>query len=428
MQEPAGTLGVRSLRDAIPVVAILVGFATMPACAVTPVTPVGVESCDAFLAAYAQCAASPGVPEAARPGIRQGIGTMRESFRDSVLRNEAARATVAYQCAQAHEAVRKSLIDAFKCDFPAAPAASQALLQSPPPPPGAARAAARPASVQTPEAQALAKANAYTEAQNHLVRSHPLEQQLADYQRDNERVLKLGTKLGANAWYHFGIVDFDGVIDELEKAVALPGVVPEVDTQAARLLTALRDVNPTLKPLTRYQTTREFKEDGFKFAREQHAILVPRVEAAAKAMDAYGTALFEREIARDERRLAALPEDAPARRLLSTSLTLRRAVRRFEALGPKADVAPFLAALGEVSNANRQLGTTFDSMSPKANSSCTGYTDTVASVIGHGRDVARDIRAKGDPSQPAQRFNETYNRSVRDLEACQKNESRTRSG
>lgn len=406
--------------------ALLSGISATPVVAVTPVTPVGVESCDAFLEAYAQCAASPGVPEAARPGIRQGINTMRESFRDSVLRNEAARPTVAYQCAQAHEAVRKSLVDAFKCDFPAAPAASQALLQSPPPPPGSPRATARPAP--TPEAQALAKANAYTEAQNHLVRSHPLEQQLADYRRDNERVLKLGTKFGANAWYHFGIVDFDGVIDELEKAVALPGVVPEVDAQASRLLAALREVNPILKALTRYQTTREFKEDGFKFAREQHAILVPRVDAAAKAMDAYGTALFEREIARDELRLAALPEDAPARRLLSTSLTLRRAVRRFEALGPKADVAPFLAALGEVSNANRHLGTVLDGMSPKANSSCTGYTDTVASVIGHGRDVARDIRAKSDPSQPAQRFNETYNRSVRDLESCHKNESRVRPG
>ena len=398
-----------------------------PAAAITPVTPVSVESCDAFLAAYAQCAASPSVPEAARAGIRQGINTMRESFRDSVTRNEAARPTVAYQCAQAHEAVRKSLVDAFKCDFPAVPQASQVLLQAPPLAASTARAPARTAPPSpSPEAQMVAKSNAYTEVQNHLVRSHPLEQQLADYRRDNERVLKLGTKLGANAWYHFGIVDFDGVIDELERAVALPGTVPELDTEATRLLAALRELNPTLKALTRYQTTREFKEDDYKFAREQHAILVPRVEAAAKAMDAYGTALFEREIARDERRLATLPKDAPARRLLSTSLTLRRAVRRFEALGPKADVAPFLAALGDVSNANKQLGATFDGMSPKANSWCTGYSDTVASVIGHGRDVARDIRAKGDPSQPAQRFNETYNRSVRDFESCQKNESRAR--
>ena len=282
------------------------------------------------------------------------------------------------------------------------------------------------ATAQTPEAQAMAKANAYTEAQNHLVRSHPLEQQLADYRRDNERVLKLGTKLGANAWYHFGIVDFDGVVDELEKAVALPGVVPEVDAQAA----------PAAGGPTRGQSHPEGADALSDHAGIQGGWLQVRPRAARdprpprrggrQGDGRVWHGLFEREIARDERRLAALPEDAPARRLLSTSLTLRRAVRRFEALGPKADVAPFLAALGEVSNANRHLGTVLDGMSPKANSSCTGYTDTVASVIGHGRDVARDIRAKGDPGQPAQRFNETYNRSVRDLETCQKNESRVR--
>ena len=426
---PSGSCPRAVMRSWFSVTYLVTMMAT-PVMAVTPVTPVGVESCDAFLDAYAQCAASPGVPESVRPNIRQGIGTLRESFRDVLTRNEAARPTVAYQCAQAHEAVRKSMVDAFKCEFPVLPSASQALLQASPPAAAAqapARAATRVASPPlNPEAQLVAKVNAYTEAQNHLVRSHPLERQLAEYRRDNERVLKLGTKLGANAWYHFGIVDFDGVIDELEKAVALPGVVTEVDPQAARLLASLRELNPTLKALTRYQTTREFKEDGYKFAREQHPILVPKVEAAAKAMDAYGTALFERELARDERRMATLPEDAPARRLLATSLALRRAVQRFEALGPKADTAPFLAALGDVSNANRQLGSTFDGMNPKASSSCTGYADTVASVIGHGRDVARDIKAKGDPSQPARLFNDTYNRSVRDLESCQRSENRVR--
>lgn len=420
----------RAVRPRRFLVACLTVVLATPATAVTPVTPVGVESCDAFLDAYAQCAASPGVPEAARPNIRQGIGTLRESFRDAISRNTAARPTVAYQCAQAHEAVRKSMVDAFRCDFPAPPPASQALLQAGPPA-ASAQASARGAVRATPpppspEMQEVAKVNAYTEVQNHLVRSHPLERQLADYRRDNERVLKLGTKLGANAWYHFGIVDFDGVIDELDKATALPGTIPEVDSQATRLLAALRELNPVLKALTRYQTTREFKEDGYKFAREQHPILVPKVEAASKAMDAYGTALFERELARDERRMASLAEDAPARRLLVTSLALRRAVQRFEALAPRSDTAPFLAALSDVSTANRQLGAAFDGMNPKANSSCTGYADTVATVIGHGRDVARDIKAKGDPSQPARLFNDAYNRSVRDLESCQRYENRVR--
>ena len=235
-------------------VACLSTVLAMPAVAVPPVTPVGVESCDAFLDAYARCAASPSVPEAVRPNIRQGIGTLRESFRDAISRTASARPTVAQQCAQAHEAVRKSMVDAFRCDFPAPPPASQALLQAAPPATATQAPARADAQVAPPppsrEVQEVAKANAYTEVQNHLVRSHPLEQQLAEYRRDNERVLKLGTRLGANAWYHFGIVDFDGVIDELEKAAALPGIIPEIDPQATRLLAALRELNPTLKALT----------------------------------------------------------------------------------------------------------------------------------------------------------------------------------
>ena len=429
----ANTCKPSALRLATACLAVCLGT---PAAAVTPVTPVGIDSCDAFLDAYAQCAASPSVPETVRPNIRQGINGLRESFRGAVARNAAVRPTIALQCAQAHDTVRKSMVEAFKCDFPGLPPASQALLQAllqAPPPAVAARTpdttSARPVPPPaSSEAQAAAKADAYTEAQNHLVRSHPIERQLADYRRDNERVLKPKIKPGADAWYHFGIVDFDGVIGKLENAVAMPGAVPEVDAQAAGLLASLRTLNPTLKALTRYQTTRAFKEDGFRFAREQHPILVPQVEAAAKAMDAYGTALFDREMARDQRRAAALPEDAPARRLLDTSLALKRAVKRFEALGPKSDVAPFLAALGGVSTANRQLETTFDALTPKAESACTGYADTVARVIGHGRDVARDIKAKGDPSQAAQLFSDTYNRSVRDIETCIRNETRARPG
>ena len=259
-------------HHAVRAAAILVILTSTAASPAAAVTPLGIESCDVFLAAYAQCAASPGVPETVRPGLQQGIGTMRESFRASVVANEAARRTVAYQCAQAHNIVRKRLIEAFRCDFPDAPPASQALLQTPPSYKSVqpSERSARVTSSPNPEAQEVTKANAYTEAQNHLVRSHPLERQLAEYRRDNERVLKFGTKLRANAWYHFSIVNFDGVIDELDKAVALPGAIPEVDEPAAKLLAALREVNPTLKALARYQTTREFKEDGYRFAREQH--------------------------------------------------------------------------------------------------------------------------------------------------------------
>ncbi|MCJ2009150.1 hypothetical protein MKK60_19015, partial [Methylobacterium sp. J-092] len=58
---------------------------------------------------------------------------MRDSFREAVARNGSARPIVSYQCAQANDAVRKSIVDAFTCDFPVLPAASETLLQTPPP-------------------------------------------------------------------------------------------------------------------------------------------------------------------------------------------------------------------------------------------------------------------------------------------------------
>ena len=105
-----------------------------PVMAVTPATPVGIETCDAFLAAYAQCAASPDVPDAARSGLRQSINTMRQGFRAAVAGNERARRTVEFQCAQAHGVVRERLMAAYRCDFPAPSAAAAALAAQAPVP------------------------------------------------------------------------------------------------------------------------------------------------------------------------------------------------------------------------------------------------------------------------------------------------------
>ena len=110
-----------------------------PVMAVTPVAPVGIETCDEFLAAYAQCAASPDVPDVARTGLRQSINTMREGFRAAVAGNERARRTVEFQCAQAHGVVRERLMAAYRCDFPAPSAAAAALAAQAPIPKSGSR-------------------------------------------------------------------------------------------------------------------------------------------------------------------------------------------------------------------------------------------------------------------------------------------------
>ena len=387
--------------------------------------PVGVEACDKFIAAYQQCAATPGLLPAVKTSIEGAIPDLRNNFRTSAGRGAQARAGVAAQCLQIHDSLRQSLVQNFKCDFPAS-ANGDSPAQAAAAAPAALPRRAEPARVD-PEAAAIAKVNAYTEVQNRIVTFYPFAKRLADYQSNNERVLRLGTKLGADAWYSFSIGDFDSLAGELEKAIALPGAVPEVDGLAAKLLAALREVNPTVKALSRYQSTREFREDGFKFAREQHPVLVAGMKAAAGAADGFENALFDRGLARDERRMAALPEGSLPRQVLQASLSTRRAVKRYEALQPRGDTAPFLAALAEVSAANRELSLALDKLSPKASTYCTGYSRTLDAVLGHGRDLARDIRAGSNPRQPSERFGEYFNRSVEDYGRCLKDEERARS-
>ena len=387
--------------------------------------PVGIDTCDAFLTAYEQCAASSGVPAAARPGLQQGITSMRDSFRSSVAGNPRVAATLRQQCLQMQSSVRQSLNEAFKCAMPEATV--PAGLSAPPIPPRREESAtARPPAPPSAEQRSIEKVNAYVEVQNDYVGRRSLAKGLAEYRRDNERVLKPGAKPGGNNWYHFGFGDYDSLIEKLEAAIALPTPVPELDGPAAALLAAMKGLNPVVKTLDRYQESREFNEDSFKLAREQDPIFLSRARTLMQAADAFGDALFAREIARDEKRLAGLPDASLARRVLATSLIARKVVRHYEALGPGADTAPFLASIAELSASNKALYGAMDALSPKPESSCSNYAKTLDSLIGYGRDVARDIKSGSDPSQPAERFGTYYNNSVRDLERCQEREARAR--
>ena len=397
----------------------------------------GMASCDEFLRAYAQCATAQGVPEAARPGIRQGIAAMRGSFRDSAAANPRARSVLAKQCVDTHAQVRQRMVDAFRCDFPgptmtAAEAAAQADAAPPLPaaatPSPATRPDRRAAPVRSAAEQEAAKANAYTEVQNDIVSSHPMQRELAEHIRNNERVLKLGTKLGANAWYLFGISDFDGTIKRLDAAIALPGTVAEADETAKRLLASLQALNPVVKGLERYQTTREFKEDGFKYAREQEPVLVARMRDAIKASTLFGDTLFNRRMASDETRMTGMPQDSFARRLLGTSLSARRLVRRYDATDAPADLPEFQAAVAALVGSNRELASALDGLQPAAESACKDYSGGIDTLVGRARDYAGDVRGRSDVRQSSAAFAAAYNRAVKDLQRCRELDTRADAG
>lgn len=405
--------------------AILLLSFTSPAWAQPGPVPTGVPACDAFVTAYQQCVASPGVPAGARAAIQNGIVDLSKNFRDLAGSNDYARRTIATQCAQAHEATRTSMMAAFQCTFPPPdPALAQIGPTIPLDPPKPAPV--RPAPTLTPEQQVTAKANAYVGVQNGIVSSHPMAKDLAEYQRNNERVLRLGTKLGDNAFYQFGIGNFDTTIDRLEAALAMPGTIPTIDQAATALLDAIRTLNPTIKTLNRYQETRAFRDDAYALAQSQHPVFVARMKAANTASDRFAEALSNREIALDQVRLAALPADSLARQLLATSLDLRKTLRRLDELDGSRNVTPFATALADVVTDSQALAISLDALRPKPDAYCTAYARRLDSMIGYGRDIARDIRAGSSPAQAAERFVTYYNDSLRDLANCQERDPRGR--
>ena len=201
-------------------------------------------------------------------------------------------------------------------------------------------------------------------------------------------------------------------LDLLRDAAALPGAVPGVDEAGAALLAAMEAVEPTIARMSRYQATREFKEDNFKLAREQHPAIVSGMKAVIQAADTFGTALFDRGMARDEARVGTLPAGSVPQRLLATSLAARRAVRAHDAVRPRANPAPLQTAVAALAASNAALLETLGSASPKPNSYCTGYSDYIDTMIGAGRDLVADLRGNSSLSDDSRKFIDAYNKSV----------------
>ena len=383
---------------------------------------IGIGTCDNFLTAYAQCVQSPGVPSDAKAAIQQGIDNLRATFRSAAAQGPSARSSIGQQCTSSHELVRARMIEAFKCDFPPAsamPVVADAPASEPAPAP-VTKAAVDPA------VESARKVNAYTKVHNDIVETHPMGKQLAEHIRNNERVLKLGTKLGANAWYLFEIDDFDRQIADLKEAMALPGPVPEIDPAASALVSAMETVNPVIQTLYRYQKTRDFKQDGFKLAMAQEKPLEDGMRSVMAASDGFSKALFERRMKIDERRVDAMAAGSLAQTLLSTSLKTRLLLRQYDSLGKPADVPAFVAAIDAVRTSNRTLMEVTGAMSPKANSYCAEYSEALDSLIGHGRDLADAVKAKQSAGDASAAFARDYNSSIDYYAKCLRDEARAR--
>ncbi len=364
----------------------------------------GHPACDAFLRAYAQCAATPGLPDQVRASITGALPALRQGFRATPAGRDAGA-----ECLSLHGSMRDGLVQAYRCDFPGPEGAVPAVTPAPRP--------VRPAP--SAEQQEAAKASAWTRAQNDIAEWRHFDRDLASYLEGQDRMPRPGAKPNPNNWYDFGVGSMKVPMGLLRDAAALPGAIPGVDEAGAALLAAMEAVDPVIARLSRYQTTREFKEDNYKLAREQHPALVSGMKAVIQAADAFGAALFDRGMARDEARVETLPKGSVAQRLLATSLVARRAVRAHDALRPRANPAPLQSAVATLAAGNAALLDTLGRAATKPGSYCTSYSEDIDTMVGAGRDLVRDLRDNSSLSSNSRKFIEAYNKSVDHMARCE---------
>lgn len=358
--------------------------------------PIGVPACEAFLQAYAQCAATAKGPEIMRSSIAQGVDGMRSSYLEEAKRGNAGLRRLAARCPMEHDLVRTSITKNIQCDFPAAVAVAAPALDK--------------------EELVTEKVNAWVEAQNFIVQWEKFGQQLADYQEGYARLPKPGAKLGADATYRFSVGDYDGLVERLRKAAAMPAGVPGVDEAGARLLAVLETLNPITKRLKRYRETREFQEDGYAMAREQHPTIVRGLQDASKAAILFATALSEREVVRDERLVATLPDGSVPKLLLQTSLAARRVLREHDALEPKGDTKALAATVAALQASNTALHDKLDAAQPKPDSNCVSVAEDMDTMVGKGRELARG----GRRTDTGNELIRAYNKAVDHMSSCRR--------
>ena len=255
------------------------------------------------------------------------------------------------------------------------------------------------AGLVVPEKQESEKLNAYVIAYNKLLQWHDFGHILKDYRRSNPKINAKGNPPLDR--YSASGNDVDAPLQAFERAMAISESLPELDEVAKSLNAALETVNPLLKEADTYEKTKEYLSDKGVKARAMDDRFVAALIAAGKATSAFGTALSQQTLKRDEAELASFTPGTVRFHKLRVSLQVRKLAAAVKGgLSDKAQVAAIAVSLQALGLANAELGTL--KRDPKAKPAwdpvCEMYKSSVDSLMGATRTLVGLIEADDRPA------------------------------
>ncbi len=147
-----------------------------------------------------------------------------------------------------------------------------------------------------------AKLNAYTTADNTLLGGYGLTEEYRQYAKED-----IPNKKPDDIYVPISDGWMDQARGELKSARGLPaGSLPDVDTAADKLLTALNAVLARQDGLKVYYESKAYKDDGLARGRREDPLLIADYKTAMAAMTGFETVLQQHRSARTDRELAIL--------------------------------------------------------------------------------------------------------------------------
>lgn len=269
------------------------------------------------------------------------------------------------------------------------------------------------ASQQQPSADQaeIEKYNAYVDAANG---GRDFGEALEQHLKYTPKKLASGEKI--TSYSTFSEYDIVNLQKALNKALALPYPMPELDGPARALLESVAKLQPIHHEVANYADSKGYLADGGKKARELEPAFEAALTDAAKAQAAFFDGISVRDEINTKTAFEQAPRDTVAYYRAGTVLYAKQSMRLgrafFETSGDEASTKAFEASL----NQTGQMIEGWDKkVRERAPSGCTSMMMSMNDYLGRGRDAIEHAR-KGEykPNSTTKMLGDSFNPARRD--------------